>query len=275
MHPPSSPHGSILSGDCRRLLPQLDPGGTQLVFADPPYHLSNGGFTCHGGRRAPVHKGTWDVSAGIEADHAFHLEWLTLLRQALAPTGSLFISGTHHAIFSIGFALQSMGLSIVNTITWYKPNAAPNLACRTFAHSTEILVWAAPTTARQMLMRRHRERLRAQEPPDFEVPEPFGKQVIWAIPTPSAREKQFGRHPTQKPLALLQRIIELASEPGGLVVDPFAGSGTTGVAAVHLGRRFIGFEQDPQFCALARRRLAAGIPSSPQQSRPRRLSRVH
>ena len=251
---------SVLRGDCRQLLPQVPPASVQLAFADPPYHLSNGGFTCHAGKRVPVHKGSWDVSGGVEADHAFHLEWLGALRQCLSPTGSLFVSGTHHVIYSIGFALQELGFSIVNIITWYKPNAAPNLACRTFAHSTELIIWAAPSTAREPLLRSHQARLPHLEQFDFEVPAPFGKQVIWPITTPAPREKQFGRHPTQKPLTLLQRLIHLASAPGELVMDPFAGSGTTGVAAVQLGRRFIGFETDPAYIKLSKSRLQSPPP---------------
>jgi site-specific DNA-methyltransferase (adenine-specific) len=201
-----------------------------------------------------VNKGKWDVSAGIDADHAFHRSWLEPVHQCLSPTGSLFVTGTHHAIYSIGFALQQLGLSIVSLITWYKPNAAPNLACRTFAHSTELLIWAAPPTAQETLLRRYSTHLQ-QGAFDFEVPEPYGKQVIWGVTTPGPREKQFGRHPTQKPLTLLQRIIALASDPGDFVLDPFAGSGTTGVAAVQLNRRFIGFELDPAYIQLSKSRL--------------------
>jgi len=240
-----------------------------LVFADPPYFLSNGGFTCQSGRRAPVGKGSWDASRGIEEDHRFTRAWIEACGRVLKPSGSLWISGTQHVIFSAGFALQSLGWRLLNTVTWYKPNASPNLSCRYFTHSSEILIWAAPRRPGRLQHLFDYPRMRAENGGKqmrdvWALPRPGedeldadGQGRIWTLTSPRADEKAHGKHPTQKPVALLRRIIEATAPEGGLVLDPFSGSGTTGVAALRLGRRFLGIEQDPTWLALARARLEA------------------
>jgi site-specific DNA-methyltransferase (adenine-specific) len=243
-----------------------------VAFADPPYMLSNGGTTCQSGRRASVDKGGWDASRGLAEDHAFQSRWLAAVRRVLKPSGTLWVSGTQHVIFSIGFALQELGFHLLNTVTWYKPNASPNLACRFFTHSTEILLWASPTRTRPLL---HRFNYRAMKAANggkqmrdlweiCEAPVPGGEQVIWSVPTPGPREKVHGRHPTQKPLALLERVLAASAAEGDLVLDPFSGSGTTGVAALRAGCRFLGLERDPAYVDLAARRLRAAelLPAS-------------
>jgi len=240
-----------------------------LVFADPPYFLSNGGFTCQSGRRAPVGKGTWDASRGIDEDHRFTRAWIEACGRVLKPTGSLWISGTQHVIFSAGFALQALGWRLLNTVTWFKPNASPNLSCRYFTHSSEILIWAAPRRPGRLQHRFDYPRMKAENggkqmrdvwalprPGDEEL-DADGQGRIWTLTSPRQDEKAHGKHPTQKPVALLRRIIEATAPEGGLVLDPFSGSGTTGVAALRLGRRFLGMEQDPTWLALARARLEA------------------
>jgi site-specific DNA-methyltransferase (adenine-specific) len=137
-------------GDCFNVLPNIRSGSVDLIFADPPYLLSNGGTTCKSGKRVSVDKGKWDKSLGREEDYQFHKYWLEACRRVLAPTGSLFVSGTHHNIFTVGYALQVTGWNILNAITWYKPNAPPNLGCRTLTHSAEFLIWAAPTKTKPM-----------------------------------------------------------------------------------------------------------------------------
>jgi site-specific DNA-methyltransferase (adenine-specific) len=256
---------AIVKDDCIAALERLAPHSVDLVFADPPYHLSNGGTTCQSGRRVRVDKGDWDASRGVEQDHAFQTRWLSACRRVLKPTGTLWVSGTQHVIFSVGYAMQELGFHLLNTITWYKPNAAPNLACRMFTHSTEILLWASPQRKKPLP---HRFNYRAMKSENggkqmrdlweiTERPEGDERQVVWPLPTPAAREKLHGRHPTQKPLALLQRVIAASTAPGDLVVDPFCGSGTTGVAATSQGCRFLGVELDPQYVALAAKRLRA------------------
>jgi len=283
---------SLFSGDCLQRLAELPAESVDLVFADPPYFLSNGGFTCQSGRRAPVEKGRWDASAGIEADHAFTRAWLEACGRVLKPTGSIWVSGTQHVIFSVGFAMQSLGWRLLNTVTWYKPNASPNLSCRYFTHSSEILIWAAPRRPGKLRHVFDYPRMKAAN---------GGKQMrdVWALPrsgdeelsdegegrvwtstSPRGEEKALGRHPTQKPVALLTRIVEATAAEDGLVLDPFSGSGTTGVAALRLGRRYLGIERDPEWLALARARLEAesdGAPVPPAErfgprpsARPRR-----
>jgi len=254
---------ALAQGDCLSTLEQLPPQSVDLCFADPPYMLSNGGSTCQSGKRVSVDKGHWDVSQGVVGDHAFQTRWLQAVRRVLKPGGTLWVSGTQHVIFSIGFAMQELGYHLLNTVTWYKPNASPNLACRMFTHSTELLLWASPMKSKPLA---HRFNYKAMKQENggkqmrdlwaiTERPVPEGQQVVWPLPTPGPREKLHGRHPTQKPLALLERVVAASASPGDLVLDPFCGSGTTGVAALRAGCRFLGLEQDPEYVELAARRL--------------------
>lgn len=278
LFPASAGHGDlyrVVRGDSLKLLAKLPDASVDLLFADPPYHLSNGGFTCKGGRRASVDKGAWDASRGLEEDHAFQRAWLEQAQRVLKPTGTLWVSGTQHVIFSIGFALQQLGYHLLNTVTWFKPNAAPNLACRFLTHSAELVIWAAPRRGRKLLHTFNYREMKEENGGkqmrdvwrlDFEIPEPGGPQVVWTLPTPSKGEKVLGSHPTQKPLALLDRIVRCASRPGDLVLDPFCGSGTTGVAAVALGRRFLGFEREKEYVELSRLRIHAAAQAA--EARP-------
>ena len=138
---------TVWQGDSLALLDRLNaehPEGVfDLIFADPPYFLSGGGQTCRGGKRACVDKGEWDRVQGPEFIHAFNLAWLGKCRRALKPNGTMFVSGTHHVIFSAGFAMQQLGFKLLNDIAWEKTNPPPNLGCRCFTHSTETLLWAA------------------------------------------------------------------------------------------------------------------------------------
>ncbi len=254
---------ALAQGDCLAALDRLPPASVDLCFADPPYMLSNGGTTCQSGKRVSVDKGAWDASRGVAGDHAFQTEWLKAVRRVLKPSGTLWVSGTQHVIFSIGFAMQELGYHLLNTVTWYKPNASPNLACRMFTHSTELLLWASPMKGKPLP---HRFNYKAMKQENggkqmrdlwaiTEQPVPGGEQVIWPLPTPGPREKAHGRHPTQKPIALLDRVVAASAQPGDLVLDPFCGSGTTGVAAVRAGCRFLGLEMDPAYVELAARRL--------------------
>jgi len=253
---------ALVLGDSLEALERLPPHSVDVAFADPPYHLSNGGTTCQSGRRVRVDKGEWDASHGVASDHAFQARWLEAVRRTLKPTGTIWVSGTQHVIFSIGYAMQELGFHLLNTVTWYKPNASPNLACRFFTHSTELLLWASPTKSRPLAhrfnYREMKERNGGKQMRDlWHIPEAGGEQVVWSVPTPGPREKVHGRHPTQKPLALLERVLAASSSPGDLVLDPFSGSGTTGVAALKAGCRFLGLERDPQYVDLAARRLRA------------------
>lgn len=257
----------LYRGDSLELLPLLPPRSVDLIFADPPYFLSNGGFTCKSGRRAKVDKGDWDASAGVSADHQFTTDWLAACQRVLKPSGTIWVSGTQHVIFSVGFAMQSLGYKLLNTVTWYKPNASPNLSCRYFTHSTELLIWAAPHPVRPLphtfAYRAMKEANGGKQMRDvWALPRPSEEELaddgegrIWTIPTPGKTERSAGRHPTQKPLALLRRVVEASCPEGGLVLDPFNGSGTTGAAAVELGRRYIGMDREEVYLERTQARL--------------------
>ncbi len=251
----------LLSGDSLELLERMPAASVDLVFADPPYNLSNGGTTCQAGRRVSVNKGAWDASLGLAEDHGFHRRWLAACRRVLKPSGTIWVSGTQHVIFSLGFAMQELGYHLLNTVTWFKPNASPNLACRFFTHSTELVIWAAPARGKQLLHTFNYPQMKAQnggkQMRDMWPLSDDGGGVLWDLAAPGKREKALGRHPTQKPIALLDRIIAASSNPGDLVLDPFNGSGTTGVVAVGRGRRYVGIDLDPTYLDLTERRIAA------------------
>lgn len=240
----------LYQGDCLLFLDDLaakSPDGcVDLIFADPPYFLSNGGMTCHSGKRVAVDKGQWDKSRGADLNHEFNVEWLKRCQRVLKPNGSIWVTGTQHVIFSVGFAMQQLGFKLLNTIAWEKPNPPPNLSCRYFTHSTETVVWAAKTVTSKHLF--HYKLMRQMN---------GGKQMkaVWRIGAPRASEKTFGRHPTQKPVALVERCISASTNRGDVVLDPFAGSGTTAVAALKLGRQFWGIDLDLPSVEIATKRV--------------------
>ncbi|MCM8768110.1 MAG: site-specific DNA-methyltransferase [Candidatus Omnitrophica bacterium] len=240
----------LFRGDCLVfmdiLIKSFPRGLVDMVFADPPYFLSNGGITCRAGRMTCVNKGIWDRSRGIDENHRFNQAWLLRCQKILKPDGTLWVTGTHHVIYSVGFAMQQLGMKILNDITWEKPNPPPNLSCRYFTHSTETVIWAARDRRSKHLFNYGTMRKLNR-----------GRQMktVWTIPPPGPDEKHFGKHPTQKPVKLLERIILASTRENDLVFDPFTGSGTTGVAAVNLKRRFVGCELDPTFAELAVKRL--------------------
>lgn len=233
----------LFAGDCITVMEALPANCADLIFADPPYNLSNGGFTCHAGRRVSVNKGAWDKSQGLEKDFAFHSRWISACRHALKPDGSLWISGTYHSIYACGFALQQQGWHLINDICWFKPNAAPNLACRMFAASHETLLWARQSkTAKHFFD--YQLTKRAKWEGDFIKHADKQMRSVWAIPTPKNGEKKHGKHPAQKPEALLRRIVLACSREGETILDPFCGSATTGAVALKNQRKFIGIDSE-------------------------------
>jgi site-specific DNA-methyltransferase (adenine-specific) len=246
----SKHHIKIFQGDCLEILAAIPADTVDLIFADPPYFLSNDGITCHAGRMVSVNKGAWDKSRGADSNHEFNKSWLAACQRVLKPNGSIWVSGTAHVIHSVGFAMQQLGMKLLNDITWVKPNPPPNLSCRYFTHASETLIWAAKNKKSRHTFNYKLMRELAG-----------GKQMksVWQIPAPDRAEKRFGKHPTQKPVALLERILLAASNEGDLVLDPFAGSGTTAVAALRLRRGALAIELDVAFVQLAARRIVAGL----------------
>ena len=239
------------------MLSRLDDESVDCVWTDPPYLLSNGGITCFAGRMVSVNKGDWDQSRGIEADYQFNLEWTAACRRVLKPTGTIWVTGTLHIYPSVGMALLRNGFRLLNDVIWEKPNPPPNLGRRTFTHSTEVLLWASKSGKGT----RHKYTFNYGEMRR----ENGGKQMktVWRMNAPRASEKRFGKHPTQKPLELIERCLRASTNEGDVVLDPFAGSGSTGVAALELGRRFIGIEIDPEFIDISMKRLPVDPDPSP------------
>ena len=236
----------LFLGDSLELLKKIPAESIDMIFADPPYNLSNGGFSCHSGKRVSVNKGKWDESKGIEEDFKFHSKWIKACKRILKPNGSIWISGTYHSIYSCGFALQKQGWHIINDISWLKPNAAPNLSCRMFTASHETLIWARKDKKAKHTFN-YSDIKNGYFPKDF-VKKP-NKQMrsVWAIGTPVNGEKKYGKHPTQKPESLLERIIIASSNEGDLILDPFCGSATTGVMALKNNRKFAGLDSEKQY----------------------------
>lgn len=240
----------LYQADCldlmRDFVHKYPQGCFDMIFTDPPYFLSNGGITCQNGQMVSVNKGRWDRSHGLDNTHQFNLQWLSLCQKLLKPNGTIWVSGTMHIIYSLGFAMQQLGYKLLNDIVWEKPNPPPNLACRYFTHSTEMVLWAAKNAKSKHCF--HYDLMKSEN---------GGKQMksVWQIAPPFAAEKQFGKHPTQKPLALIERCIRASTHVGEFVFDPFCGSATTGVAAILQQRQFCGIEREPEFVSLAQKRL--------------------
>lgn len=232
------------------LIAKYPEGKFDMVFADPPYFLSNGGITCHAGKMVKVDKGQWDKSNGPEMNHEFNMAWLSRCQKVLKPNGTIWVSGTHHVIHSVGYAMQQLGMKLLNDITWEKPNPPPNLSCRYFTHSTETVIWAAKTEKSKHCF--NYDKMRETN---------NGKQMksVWSFTAPNREEKEFGKHPTQKPIALLERIILASTNEGDLIFDPFSGGSTTGMAAIKTHRKFVGTELETEFINLSIARLKHAI----------------
>ncbi|HEG0614022.1 TPA: site-specific DNA-methyltransferase [Campylobacter coli] len=228
---------TLYQNDCNKLLPKFEKQ-FDLIFADPPYFLSNDGLSIQNGKIVSVNKGNWDKGDDIEKIDEFNLKWLSNAKVALKDTGSILISGTYHNIFSLGRILQKLDFKILNIITWQKTNPPPNFSCRYLTHSTEQIIWARKSHKHKHIF-------------NYEILKFLNsnKQMrdVWAFNAIAPWEKINGKHPTQKPLALLTRLILMASDENSLICDPFSGSSTTGIAANLLNRQFIGFEKENEF----------------------------
>ena len=232
-------------GDCIQLLPRLGLEHFDMIFADPPYFLSGGGISYQAGHVVCVDKGDWDKPLTTTEMNDFNFRWLSACRELMKPEATIWISGTHHNIFSVQQQLLRLGFKILNVITWAKTNPPPNISCRYFTYSTEFVIWArkspkVPHYYNYQLMKLLNE----------------GKQMtdVWRLPAIARWEKSCGKHPTQKPLALLSRIIQASTRQGDRILDPFTGSSTTGIAANLLGRTFVGVDLKEEFLHLSRAR---------------------
>ena len=221
---------TLLHGDCIELLKQFS-FKFDMIFADPPYFLSNGGISVQSGKVVCVDKGEWDKGGTPEYVDSFNRAWIKECREKLKDNGTIWISGTYHNIFSIANILTELGFKILNVVTWAKTNPPPNISCRYFTYSTEFIIWA-------------RKSPKVPHCYNYEVMKQINedKQMtdVWQLPAIARWEKSCGKHPTQKPLSVLSRIVLASTHSGAWILDPFTGSSTTGIAANLLGRRFLG-----------------------------------
>lgn len=239
--------GILILEDTFLALEKMAPESVDVIFADPPYFLSNGGVTCHSGCMVSVDKGKWDKQPSLAEKHEFNRRWLELCYRVLKPSGTIWISGTLHNIYSIGMALEETNFKILNNITWQKTNPPPNLACKCFTHSTETILWAKKNikTSRPVFNYAFMKELNG------------GKQMkdVWSGTLTPRKEKEFGKHPTQKPLYLLERIMQASTQENFVVLDPFVGSGTTAVAALRNNCYFIGIDNSQDYLDIAVKRI--------------------
>jgi site-specific DNA-methyltransferase (adenine-specific) len=259
----------LYKGDCIEIMQTIPNETFDMIFADPPYFLSNGSFTCQAGKMVSVKKGNWDLGQTFQKNFEFHLNWIKECQRVLKKNGTIWISGTYHSIYQCGYALQLLGYHILNDISWFKPNASPNLSCRFFTASHETLIWA-----RKNKKSRHVFNYKEMKDWDdnyqklikckycgkfdrYDLLHEKEKQMrsVWAINTPKKEEKIFGKHPTQKSLDLLKRIVIASTNKGDLILDPFAGSCTTGIASAEYNRKFVGIDTEEKYLGVGVKRF--------------------
>jgi site-specific DNA-methyltransferase (adenine-specific) len=248
----------LLRGDSFKLLKKIEPLSINMIFADPPYFLSSGGITCENGKMVSVNKGDWDLSKTISEKISFHRDWIGLCKNLLDENGTIWISSTLHSVYAIGVALEMEGFSIINNIIWQKTNPSPNLSCRAFTHSTETIIWARKQiTPKKKGKHYFNYRLMKEENNGKQMKDVWSfddNPIIYKSATTPRSEKKRGKHPTQKPLALLERIILASTKEGDTVLDPFNGSGTTGISCTKLKRKYIGIEIDKEYLEISKLR---------------------
>lgn len=235
---------TLLKGDCFHLLRDFD-FKFSCIFADPPYFLSNDGISIQNGKIVSVNKGDWDKGRNFQGIMNFNMEWISLCRDKLKENGTIWISGTYHNIFSVANCLTELGFKILNVITWVKTNPPPNISCRYFTFSTEFVIWARKSAKvshyyNYNLMKKINQNKQMTD--------------VWTLPAIAKWEKSCGKHPTQKPLSLLSRIILASTQKDEWILDPFCGSSTTGIASNLLNRRYLGIEKEDEFLKISKNR---------------------
>ena len=241
----------LIQGDSLLVLKKIEPKSIDMIFADPPYFLSGDGISCSAGKMISVKKGAWDEKINIKEKHKFNRKWIRLCKEILKDNGTIWISGTMHNIYSIGMALEEEGFKIINNITWRKLNPPPNISCRAFVHSTETILWAKKDIKKYKhkfnyeLMRKMNNNKQMKD--------------VWETSLTKPSEKKCGKHPTQKPIELLEKIILASTDEGDLILDPFNGSGTTGIVASRLNRKYIGIEKEKEYLDLTIKRKESDI----------------
>lgn len=237
---------SLIYDDTFNALNSFENSTFDMIFADPPYFLSDDGITCNGGKMVSVNKGEWDRTLSIKEKHKFNKKWIKECYRVLKDNGTIWISGTLHNIYSIGMALEEEGFKIINNITWQKTNPPPNLSCKTFTHSTETILWA------------RKDLKKVKYTFNYNIMKELNnnKQMkdVWTTSLTKPSEKKCGKHPTQKPLEILDKIILASTKENDLILDPFCGSSTTGISAVRLNRRYIGIDNEKEYIELSKRR---------------------
>jgi modification methylase len=243
----------IVVGDCVAEMTKLPPGSVDLVFADPPYNLQlQGDLKRPDDSKVDAVDNDWDKFSSFSAYDDFTRAWLMAARRAMKPSATLWVIGSYHNIFRVGSILQDLGFWILNDVMWRKTNPMPNFRGRRFTNAHETMIWAARDQNAKGYTFNY-EALKAGNE-DVQV------RSDWTLPLCTGEERLKGRdgkkvHPTQKPEALLARVILSSSRPGDLILDPFSGTGTTGATAKRLGRQFIGIERDPAYAAAAEARI--------------------
>src|SRR5579862_7144208 len=248
------PVDQILTGDCTEAMQGLPANSIDMIFADPPYNLQlEGALHRPNNSKVDAVDETWDRFSDFASYDQFTESWLGAARRVLKPEGTLWVIGSYHNIFRVGTRLQDLGFWILNDVVWRKSNPMPNFRGRRFTNAHETMIWCA---------RERESRYRFNYEAMKSLNDDLQMRSDWLLPICSGGERlrdSEGRkaHPTQKPEALLHRVILASTQPGEVVLDPFFGTGTTGVVAKRLGRRYIGIERDKRYIAGAERRLKA------------------
>ncbi len=260
---------TLYQANSLEFLNEIPENSVDMIFADPPYFLSSGSFSCQNGKMVSVKKGDWDLSNGTKKNFEFHNKWIKECRRVLKPNGTIWVSGTYHSIYQCGFALEINKFHLLNDIAWLKPNASPNLSCRFFTASHETLIWARKEKKGKHTFNyktmvdwenNYRKEVKCNhcgKKDRYEILHEKRKQMrsVWAINTPQRIEKTFGKHPTQKSSELLKRIVLASTNKGDVILDPFTGSSTTGLAAYLFGRKFIGIDNEKKYLDLSIKRF--------------------